>query len=139
MMQDNLKQHVGYWLNRARMTVHVSFEKSLSNYDITVAQWCILVSLYDQQSSSIKELADYIEVDKASISRVVERLVSKRLVAHSQGKDRRSGHVQLTDEGAKLVPKLINVANEGEKHFFGFLTEEEQKVMRKTLQYINSL
>jgi MarR family transcriptional regulator for hemolysin len=137
MAQNHLKQHIGYWFNRIRMEVHQSFEARLDRYNITVAQWCILVVLSDNQATSVGELADYIEVDKASISRVVERLVALELITHIPGKDRRSGFIALTEKGKKLVPKLLREAELNEKQFFGNLTANElqqlQHIFRKIL------
>jgi DNA-binding MarR family transcriptional regulator len=121
----DLKIDIGYWFNRVRMEVHQAFEARLAEDDITIAQWCILLVLYNKQATSIKELSEYIETDKASISRVVERLVNKKLVTRVTGKDRRSGHISLTATGLKLVPKLITKADENEKQFFGHLTKKE--------------
>jgi DNA-binding MarR family transcriptional regulator len=126
-MSNNLKQHIGYWINRLRMVIHQSFEARLASYDITIASWCILVAIYDKQASSINELAQYIEVDKASISRVTERLVLRGLLLHRQGKDRRSGVIELTSEGEELVPKLLSEAEQNEAQFFGHLSEAEKK------------
>jgi MarR family transcriptional regulator, transcriptional regulator for hemolysin len=143
MAHNHLKQHIGYWFNRIRMEVHQSFEARLDRYNITVAQWCILVALSDNQATSVGELADYIEVDKASISRVVERLVALELITHIPGKDRRSGFIALTERGKKLVPKLLREAELNEKQFFGNLTANElqqlQHIFRKivfTLPFI---
>jgi len=131
MREPTLKDHIGYWINRLRMEVHQAFEARLATYDVTIAQWCILASLYGQEGESITELAAHIEVDKASISRVVERMKEKGLLTHKAGKDRRSGHVQLTREGALLVPQLFREAAENEHHFFGHLSEEEREQFRK--------
>lgn len=143
MKQHYLKQHIGYWLNRLHTHVHQAFEQRLKRYDITVAQWCILVTLYDNEASSIKELSDYIHIDKASISRVVDRLVIRELVKHTVGKDRRSGHIELRKEAKRLVPQLIMEAEENECQFFGLLTDDEsihfQNIVRKILTNIPSV
>jgi DNA-binding MarR family transcriptional regulator/uncharacterized protein YbcV (DUF1398 family) len=143
MAYNNLKQHIGYWFNRIRMEVHQSFEARLDRYNITVAQWCILVALSDNQATSVGELADYIEVDKASISRVVERLVALELITHIPGKDRRSGFIALTEKGKKLVPKLLREAELNEKQFFGNLTDSElqqlQHIFRKIVFTLPSI
>lgn len=136
MNTQHLKNHIGYWLNRVRMEVHQAFEQRLDRHNITVAQWCILIALYDNQASSVQELADYIEVDKASISRVVERLVGLKLTSHLPGKDRRSGFINLTAAGKKLVPKLLKEAERNEKQFFGHLTELELNQLQHIIKKI---
>lgn len=131
MKKHDLKDDIGYWLNRLRMQVHQSFEARLQVYEITIAQWCILLALYNESAASITELAKFIEVDKASVSRVVERLLTKELLTHQPGNDRRSGHVQLTPKGLALVPILIQAAEANEQQFFGYLTSREKEQLRQ--------
>lgn len=131
--QNILKQHMGYWLNRLRHEVHHSFEERLKEYDVTVASWCILVALYDGAVESVNGLAEYIEVDKATISRVVHRLIQRDLVEQRSGKDRRSGHLLLTSKGKDLIPLLIQQAEDNEKQFFGHLTQKQQESLKEIL------
>lgn len=131
MKKHDLKDDIGYWLNRLRMQVHQNFESRLDVYDVTIAQWCILLTLYNEDAASITELSKFIEVDKASISRVVERLLNKEWVTHKQGMDRRSGHVQLSIKGQELLPHLIQAAEENEQEFFGDLTPQEHEQLRQ--------
>lgn len=132
--KHDLKDHIGYWLNRLRMQVHQGFEVRLEAYDLTVAQWCILSALYNEDAASITELSKFIEVDKASISRVVDRLLVKGLVTHKQGEDRRSGHIQLTSKGLELLPHLIRSAQDNEQQFFGCLTDGESEQLQHLFQ-----
>lgn len=136
MNNNTLKTHIGYWLSRLRTHVHQTFEGRLATYNISVPAWCIMVAIYDQQASSIGELAEYIEVDKGTISRVVEKLVVENRLLHKPGKDRRSGKIELTDESKKLVPKLIKEAKKNEEQFFGHLTENEEIQFRQIMKKI---
>lgn len=133
---NTLKNHIGYWLNRLRAEVHHSFEERLSQYDISIAAWCILVAIYDKKQSSINQLANYIQVDKASVSRLVDKLVTKNLLVHKQGKDRRSGMIELTEAGKILVPKLIKKAEENELVFFSHLNEKDKTDLKRILTKI---
>ena len=133
-IKNDLKDHIGYWLNRLRMQVHQGFEARLEAHDVTIAQWCILSTLYNEDAASITELSKFIEVDKATISRVMDRLLVKELVTHKQGEDRRSGHIQLTSKGLNLVPHLIRCAQDNEQQFFGCLTDEESEQLQHLFQ-----
>lgn len=134
--RNTLKTHIGYWFNRLRSLVHSSFDDRLAKHEVSVAAWCILVAIYDDKATSINELAHYIEIDKASISRVVEKLVAQQLLSHSQGKDRRSGKISLTEQAKKLMPKLISEAKENEQHFFGHLSLKERETLREIMNKV---
>lgn len=136
MTTHDLKDDIGYWLGRLRMQVHQGFEEKLSAYDISPAQWCIMLTLYNGELSSVTELSKFIEVDKGAISRVVDKLLARELVTHAQGGDRRSGYLQLTPKARALVPKLIEAAEENERQFFGHLTASETEQFRLILHKV---
>lgn len=131
--KHSLRDDIGYWLNRLRMVVHASFEKKLTSYGITVPQWCVLVSLFNKDADSVGSLASFIDVDKGSISRVVEQLVQLDLVERVEGKDRRSIVVKLTSEGKALSPKLIQCAKTNEDEFFSILNSKEKGSLKHLL------
>lgn len=133
-----LKQQLGYWLNRSRQCVHTAVEARLAQYDITIASWCVLISVYDGSATSVNKLSKYIEVDKASISRVVEKLVVRGLLTHKAGPNRRSGTIALTPEGLELVPKLYSTIKENDKYFFGDISNEDKEALRRCLRSILS-
>lgn len=143
MKTHDLKDDIGYWLNRLRIHVHHGFEEKLSAYDISIAQWCIMQTLYNHKLSSVTELSKIIEVDKGAISRVVDKLLARGMVTHAQGNDRRSGRIQLTSQACELVPKLIEAAQENEREFFGHLsvqeTEQLQIIFHKIMRNIPSI
>lgn len=135
-MKPNLKQYTGYWINRVRICLHLSFEKCLAKYDLTVASFCVLISLYGDHASSISQLSTYIEIDKASISRVVKRLVARGLIVEKKGKDRRSGLLELTKDGMGLIPFLIEEAKKNEDFYFEDLTKDEMEQLHHILHKI---
>jgi len=132
--KHSLQDDIGYWINRLRMKVHSGFEEKLLSKGISVPQWCILISLYNNDAASIIELAQFIEVDKGSISRMVDKLEAAGLVRRQEGKDRRSGTVCLAKKGAELTPELAKLAELNEKEFFDCLSPSEQLQLKSILK-----
>lgn len=135
-MKKNIKQYAGYWINRARASMHQAFEKRLEHYDLTIAQWCVILALYAEEANTISTLAEYVNVDKGSISRVVEKLVQKGLVSHVKGKDRRSGKVGLTESGRDLAPKLIDEGKQNEACFLEDFSSAEVAELKRLMHKI---
>lgn len=131
-----LKQHKGYWIGRLRSLVHQGFEERLKKYGISVASWCVLVSVYDNSARSTSDLAQYIEIDKAAISRIIEKLAQKGLLIQTVGKDKRTGSISLTQKGLNLVPQLMGEAEDNERVFFSELTMDEQDSLKQIMQKI---
>jgi DNA-binding MarR family transcriptional regulator len=131
MKKHSLQDDIGYWLNRLRMKIHASFEAKLEAYGITVPQWCVLISIYNNDGETVSELAHFIDVDKGFVSRIVEQLVGMGLLGRQEGKDRRVLRIQLTAKAKTLTEQLIDCAEHNEKEFFLVLTEAEKRSLQK--------
>ena len=131
---SNLEDHLGYWLRCLSNYVHNTFAERLSEYDVSVAQWVVLRTLYDRKDTSLNEAACLIGVDNSSLSRMVDRLIQKDLIQRTEGVDRRSIHLSLTSKGKKLVPELTQLADENDRHFFRTLSVNEREHMLDTIK-----
>lgn len=132
--KHSLQDDIGYWLSRFRMKVHSSFLAKLASQGIAILEWRVLISLYNEDASNIVELANFIEVDKGAVSRILDKLEANGLAVRQPGKDRRSSIVRLTKKGEELTPKLAQLAELNEKEFFSCLNENEEKHLKSILK-----
>ena len=136
---SGLHDHVGYWLRRLSDEVHLSFERKLAAHGVTVAQWNVLVSLFRGEGETVAEVARFIETDAAAVSRLVDRLAEKGLVARSADPaSRRRVLLALTPRGAGLVPMLVELADQNEEAFFGTLPPAQRAELAGLLQRLLS-
>lgn len=125
MKKSTLKKHTGYWLSRLQQQITKSFEQRLQQHHIATAEWCVLVTIYDKQGDSVTSIAQYIDVSKPVVSRIIDQLVRKKLVEVKPGANRRSSVITLTTDANLLIPALVNEADTNDEFFFGCLTEIE--------------
>jgi DNA-binding MarR family transcriptional regulator len=133
---SELHQHVGYWLRCLSNLVSSTFAERLAARDISVAQWVVLRTLYDKRDVTLNEAAAEVGVDKSSLSRMVERLVQKRLLIRAEGSDRRSVGLTLTSSAMKLVPQLAKLADENDEQFFRSLSAKQRKEFLSTIKQL---
>ncbi len=88
-----------------------------SAHGLSAAQLFVLHALVDAPASSVAELAQRTLTDPSSVSVVVDRLVTRRLVRRTRARsDARRAELALTAAGARLVatapraPQLVIVA-----------------------------
>lgn len=84
--------------------------RSLSDLgeDVTLAQYRSLVVLRTRGPQRPADLAEWLQVTPSTASRMVERLVRKRLVRRVRSaQDRRTVKVHLTEAGRRLVDEVI--------------------------------
>jgi DNA-binding MarR family transcriptional regulator len=131
---SELHAHTGYWLRCLSNLVSSTFAEKLAARGISVAQWVVLRTLYDKRDVTLNEAAAEVGVDKSSLSRMVERLVQKRLLIRAEGNDRRSVGLTLPPSAIKLVPQLARLADENDEEFFHTLPVKQREEFLKTIK-----
>lgn len=133
---SNLEQHLGYWLRCLSNFVSLSFAERLAKQGVSVAQWVVLRTLYNDDGMTLNEAARQVGVDKSTLSRMIERVVLKGWASRSEGPDRRSVGLRLTSAGRKLVPKLAKLADENDEAFFRTLSSRQRQEFLSVIQQL---
>jgi DNA-binding MarR family transcriptional regulator len=132
---NGLRDHLGYWLRRLSNEVHGRFERELADHDVTVAQWMVLVTVHRRDAVTTRDVARYIAIDAGAVSRLVDRLVAKGLMTREPDPaSRRSLLLALTPEGEALTPRLVEIADRNELHFFGALDPAERERLQSWIR-----
>jgi DNA-binding MarR family transcriptional regulator len=122
---SNLDSHLGYWLRFVSNHVSHAFKLKVESHGVTVAEWVVLRTLFDSDAINPSQIADKIGLTRGAISKLVDRLVAKRLVlCRTEKADRRYQAVTLSASGRKLVPVLAELADRNDQEFFGHLSEQ---------------
>ena len=136
-----LHDSTAYWLHRLLSSIRDLLDQDYSTYDVTPAQWNVMITLYRGEATTPKELANFIDVDTSAITRLVDRLETKKLVQRRQrASDRRSLEIHLTRTGQELTPKLIPISQRTNRALLSGISEAEgrrfDKIIRKMLDNI---
>ena len=124
---SDLEYHLGYWLRFVSNHVSGSFRERIANYDVTVAEWVALRSLWNKGPCTLNDVAKQIGIDAGATSRLIERLIQKKLATRRVGAtDRRSVSIDLTAAGKALVPKLAKEADKNDDYFFDPLSKQDK-------------
>lgn len=124
---SDLEHHLGYWLRFVSNHVSSTFRDRIAAYGVTVAEWVALRSLYNRAPCSLGELAEQIGIDPGAASRLVERLLKKRLATREASpQDRRAVILDLTTAGRELIPQLAQEADRNDEAFFGPLPQADK-------------
>ena len=117
--------------------------KLLAPLELTPAQAEILLVLHSFGPLTLRSLGEMIVCEAGSPSRIVDMLVTRRLVHRRPSpSDRRAVQLELTEAGAELVPHLQDIEAGLEAHTASILTAREQldvaSALRKYLQGTDS-
>jgi DNA-binding MarR family transcriptional regulator len=127
---SELRSHIGFWLRFVSNHVSHAFAKKLLDSGVTAAEWVILREIYDTDEMPPSALAEQTGFTRGAISKLIERLVVKKLVSRKEGSDdRRYQRIALTPAGRRLVPTLAAIADRNDHEFFKPLTGKEQQAL----------
>lgn len=120
---SELGHHLGYWLRFVSNHVSYAFKRKVEAKGVTVAEWALMRQMFQTGPVNPSQLAEKLGMSRGAISKLIDRLLDKSLVARtSDNNDRRYQSVSLTAKGRKLVPILARLADDNDAEMFGHLT-----------------
>lgn len=121
---------IGYLLNQARLELNYAIDQELADLDVTAAQFGVMARLAYQLADSPGGLCKSMQYDPGAMTRMMDRLEAKGLLLRTRDRngDRRSVHLELTEQGKALFPvlqkRVVGVLN---RLLTGFSTEEARQ------------
>jgi DNA-binding MarR family transcriptional regulator len=132
---SELRSHTGFWLRLVSNHVSQAFARKLLDSGATAAEWVVLREMYDRGDLSPSVLAGLTGMTRGAASKLIDRLVGKRLVSRQErNDDRRYQDIELTAQGGLLVPVLAAIADQNDEEFFAPLTAAERELLVATLK-----
>src|ERR1700744_4585058 len=86
---SDLKKHLGFWLRFVSNHVSHAFARKLQASGVTVAEWGVMREMFDDDEMSPGVLADRIGMTRGGVSKLIDRLVGKALIARTDRTDDR--------------------------------------------------
>src|SRR4030081_770381 len=91
-----LDKGLGFLVRLLDTRVHLLYEQLTAQNDITPRQFGVLLTLHQQGTLTLTELAGHIRVDRSTLGEMINRMTERSLISkRSNGNDRRSAEVQL--------------------------------------------
>jgi DNA-binding MarR family transcriptional regulator len=105
---------------------HGAAAKYRSLFDVNMAEWRILAMLALEPNISANRICQVIGLDKALVSRVLQKLVSRGAVVTKPDERNNSRYViSLTRAGEQLYDQVLEVVREREKILLSAFTKDE--------------
>jgi DNA-binding MarR family transcriptional regulator len=132
---SDLKAHIGFWMRLVSNYVSHAFARKLLKEEVTVAEWVVLREMYGLDKISPSTLAARTGMTRGAASKLVDRLVEKKLIAREEcSDDRRFQNIRLTGAGTKLIPVLAALADRNDQEFFAPLSAAERETLLSILK-----
>ena len=117
------------------------FDQHFAGLGITQAQFRILLAVWEQGGAEgipPSVLADYLLIERGTISILTNRMVERGWLARKPGENRRTYRLTLTPTSRQLLDKVIPRAVELADHTLSGISPAQLRQMRTNLELIES-
>lgn len=112
----------------------IYLDKKLEPYRIGSGQFYLLMPIFKTNGMNQESLSRSIKVDKATVTRSLQKLVDEGYVFRQRDEeDRRSYHIFLTEKGRAAEPAMKKIAHEWEDILFSGFDPDRKNVIMNSL------
>lgn len=128
------KDSIAFLLHDISRQFRYSFDARARDIGVTRPQWRALLYLARVEGPTQSELADFLEVERITLCRMIDRLAEAGLVERrADPLDRRVWRLHLTDAAHGVVDRLARIGAELEAEALAQIGPAEQTLLRETL------
>lgn len=131
---QNMKIHsrdIFYSAHKAVFVIDKIADKILQdNLNLTYSQFRILAAIKRNPDVSQKDIADYLDMTEAAVSRQIEFVVKREFVKKTENKkNRRQSVLALTSLGINQLQKAFKTLDAKFEEVFGVINPKEREVL----------
>lgn len=128
MFREDLSRNFGFILNDVARLMRTTFDRRVKALGLTRSQWWVLNHLFRNDGVTQSELADILEVEKATLGRLLDRMEQKGWVRREgHAGDRRAKRVFLTEEVEPAINTMRSAAAEVRRDALSGLSASQQE------------
>jgi MarR family transcriptional regulator, transcriptional regulator for hemolysin len=106
------ERHIGFLISDVARLMRTAFDRRVRALGLTRSQWLVINRLHRRPGATQSELAEMLEVEKATAGRMVDRMEKKGWVLRrADAADRRVNRLHLTAEADLLQMQLAEIAD----------------------------
>jgi MarR family transcriptional regulator, transcriptional regulator for hemolysin len=128
MFREDLSRNFGFILHDVARLLRTTFDRRVKSLGLTRSQGWVLNHLFRNDGMTQSDIADLLQVEKATLGRLLDRLEAKGWVRReADAADRRVKRVYLTEEVEPALKAMRAAAAEVRQQAVAGLSAEEQE------------
>ena len=133
-MTYNLHERLGYKLTLAAQVNNQILVNLLAQLGLTRQTWCVLVAVGEQGINLPSEIADYIGIQRAAVSRTLKDMHNKGFLRRDNDPDNgKLTLVTLTELGQDLLAQSLLLCEQSSQRMDEKLTANERQQLDQLL------
>ena len=139
MFREDLSRNFGFILHDVARLLRTTFDRRVKSLGLTRSQWWVLNHLFRNNGMTQSDIADLLEIERATLGRLLDRLEAKGWVRReADAGDRRAKRVFLTEEVEPALKAMRTAAAELRRDALAGLSAEEQERFVDTLLVVKA-
>lgn len=126
--------YIGYMISDVGRLMRTVFERRIRQFGLTRAQWIVITRTYRRPGLNQSEIADLLEVEKASAGRLIDRMeVNGWIERRADKSDRRMNRLFLTAKARRLHSQIWPIAEQTVDDALADLPVAERAALQRAL------
>ncbi len=133
--KEDFDRSIGFLISDVARLLRRDFDRRVKDLGLTRTQWLVLAHLFRQDGQTQSELAIELEMERAPLGRIIDRLEEHDWIKRTADpKDRRVNRVQLTNKFEPHKDDLILAAEKLYETAFAGISQKDLERMIDNLQ-----
>ena len=134
-MQEDYEKNFGFLIHDVARLMRTALDRRMKPLGLTRSQWWVLNHLFFHQGISQSDLAKILDIERATLGRLLDRLEAKQWIYRQPDKhDRRINQVYLSEPKGPTMQTMRREAKRMLDGALSPLSTAEQKTMFDMLQ-----
>lgn len=135
----DLSRSLGFLVHDVARLMRRAFDRNIKHLGLTISQWFVLAHLYRTDGQTQRHLADELDMERAPLSKLLDRLESGGWVERrADATDRRAKRIYLTPKFGPLMNEAFSVAEVLNDCIFEGLNESAREEFLTILAHAKS-
>tara|TARA_B110000027_G_scaffold21948_2_gene23503 strand:- start:2277 stop:2711 length:435 start_codon:yes stop_codon:yes gene_type:complete len=136
-LEENFEENIGLLIHDVARLLRVLYDRQMASIGLTRSQWWVLTYLRFKEGINQSDLASLLDIEKAPLSRLLERMEIKGwIIRKIEGKDRRIKTIYLSDSVKPLIASMRDKAADYRKQSLSILDTKDLNKLRDLLQIL---
>ena len=136
-MKEIFEENIGLLIHDVARLLRVLYDRQMASIGLTRSQWWLLTYLFFKDGINQSELAILMDMEKAPLSRLLDRMEKKGwVIRKNESKDRRTKNIYLSESIKPLISSMRDKAAEYRRESLSVLTDKERNKLKAILQIL---
>ena len=139
MKRENVERNFGFLVHDIARLMRMNYDRRVRRLGLTRSQWWVITNLYRNDGLTQSELAEALDIERASLGRLLDRLEANGWVHREPcSRDRRAKRVRLVSEVGPVMSEMRAIAADLRRDAMSGFTAHEQEAFVDVLLAIKS-